>query len=90
MIKAKDDSIAYYPRHKLFVSPSTKQAETIDDAKKGIVHTILDYNPRAKKYKIEYVGGVKEWIPVKNLREGRPAEMSSMEKGFWAGKEFKL
>ena len=83
LIKAKDDSIAYYPRHKLFVSPGAKLAETIDDAKKGIVHKILDYNPKAKKYKIEYVGGVKEWIPVKNLREGRPAEMSSMEKEYW-------
>ena len=90
LIKARDDSIAFYPRHKLYLSPGAKLADTIDDAKKGIVDKILDYNPKNKKYKIEYVGGVKDWVPVKSMREGRPAEMSPMEKEYWSDKEVKF
>ena len=77
LIKGMDHSVASYPRFKLFPSTTGKLAKTIDEAKRGIVETILDHN--ATKYKVQYEGGVTEWIPKRNLREGRPTIPSQLE-----------
>ena len=88
ILRAKDDSVATYPRHKLYLDNKAPMAETIDDAKRGIINSILDYKLKGKtpKYRVEYVGGVKDWIPMRNLREGRPSKMSQAEKEYWKGK----
>ena len=85
LLKASDDSVATIPRHRLHLAPVTKAtplAKTLDDAKRGVVNKILDIDHKAQKCRVEYEGGVKEWIPLKNLREGRPTYVTPMERQF--------
>lgn len=77
IIKAKDDSVATYPRFKLVPSKIGQIASTIDGSKRGIVEKIIDSDKN--RYKVRYEGGVEEWIPKRNLREGRPTIMSRLE-----------
>lgn len=85
LIRAKDDSVALYPRYQLYKENknNTKIADTIDNASTGIVKEILNYNPKSNKYKIVYEGGVEDYIGPRALRIGRPAVMSEMEKDYW-------
>ena len=85
LIKGADHSVASYPRFRLFPSTMGKLAKTIDNAKRGIVEEILDHNQ--SKYKVRYEGGVTEWIPKKNLREGRPTIPSPLEHSYFKALE---
>ena len=85
LLKAADDSVATIPRHRLHLAPitiATPLAKTLDDAKRGVVNKILDIDHKAQKCRVEYEGGVKEWIPLRNLREGRPTYVTPMERQF--------
>jgi len=81
LIKAADHSVATYPRFKLVPSNSGKLAPTIDQAKRGIIEAII--NHKGSKYQVQYEGGVTEWIPSKNLREGRPTVPSPLEQTYF-------
>ena len=88
LIKAKDHSVDYYPGYKLVLcSKNIPLAETLKDQKRGVVEKILDYDIKKDKYSIIYEGGVKDKIPAKNLREGEPLKLSSMERAFWVHKD---
>lgn len=86
LIKAADDSVAYYPRHKLIKSSTGKYASTIDDASFGIVDEIIDYNEKTDKYTVIYEGGVKDKIPSRNLRGNKPTHLGVMEIKYWKNK----
>jgi len=77
IIKGADYSVATFPRFKLIPSSRGKLAKSIDNAKRGIVEAIIDMNK--DKYKVRYEGGVTDWIPKKNIREGRPTIQSPLE-----------
>ena len=85
VITAKDHSVATYPRFKLVPSSTGKLAKTIDDAKRGIIEEII--GQRKQKYKVRYEGGVTDWIPRKNLREGRPTIPSQLEVSYFKARD---
>lgn len=84
IIKAADDSIDKYPGYRLVKTKSTKLAETIKGDKRGIVESIDSYDSKKNRYHVTYQGGVKDTIPAKNLREGAPTQLSSMEIQYWS------
>lgn len=85
MIRAKDNSIALYPRHKLVVSNrKIKIGDTLDDDKRGVVEKIIDF--RKGKYSVVYEGGVKDKISPSALREERPTRLSLLEREYWKDK----
>lgn len=85
-IMAKDNSVAYYPRHKLVLSKSGSIGESLTDGKRGIVDKILSYDPKSDKYEVVYEGGVKDKIKAKNLRETNPTHLSDLEIEYWKNK----
>ena len=88
LIKAKDHSADYYPGYKLVLcSKSIPLAETLKDEKRGVIEKIENYDEKRNKYRVKYEGGVHDFIPAKNLREGEPLKLSSMERAFWVHKE---
>ncbi|EAX87117.1 hypothetical protein TVAG_112360 [Trichomonas vaginalis G3] len=87
LIRAEDDSVAFYPRHKLVESSNGRLAKTLDDAKRGVIAEILSYNSRTDKYKVRYEGGVEDEIKSNALRESKPTHLGPMEREFWKGKE---
>ena len=88
LIMAKDHSVDYYPGYKLVLcSKSIPLAETLKNEKRGVIESIESYNEKSDKYRVKYEGGVKDFIPAKNLREGEPLKLSPMERAFWVRKE---
>ena len=88
LIMAKDHSVDYYPGYKLVLcSKSIPLAETLKNEKRGVIESIESYNEKSDKYRVKYEGGVKDFIPAKNLREGEPLKLSPMERAFWVHKE---
>ena len=86
LIRSKDNSVAYYPRHKLVKGKTNKYAETLDNGGYGTIKQIISYDERKDKYKVEYDGGVTDIIPSRNLRENRPTHLGIMELEFWKNK----
>lgn len=86
LIKAADDSVAYYPRHKLIRSNEGKYADTIDNDSFGIIDKIIDYDAKTDKYKVVYEGGITDSIPSRNLRGNKPTHLGIMEVKFWKNK----
>ena len=90
IIRAKDHSTAIYPRHQLTrAKGNIRLADTIDNDAQGIIERIESHGINAKKkpiYNVMYEGGVKDKIPLMNLRETRPTVMSRVEKTYWLGK----
>ena len=87
IIKSKDGSIDLYPAHKLVKCDSRYDlAETIKDGKRGVIEKIIDYNEKRDKYKVIYDTGEYDWIPARNLREGKPLVLTRMEREFWSKK----
>ena len=88
LIKAKDHSVDYYPGYKLMLcSKNIPLAKTLKDEKRGVVQGIESYNEKTDRYKVVYDGGVHDEIPSKNLREGEPLKLSTMERAFWVNKQ---
>lgn len=84
IIRAKDGSIDKYPGYKLVKCDSRYEvAETIKNAKRGIIEKIIDYDARSDRYDVEWDTGEKSTIPAKNLREGSPLKISPLERVFW-------
>ena len=88
LIKAMDHSVDYYPDYKLVLcSKSIPLAETLKDEKRGVIERIESYVEKRNKIRVKYEGGVHDFIPVKNFREGEQLKLSSMERAFWVHKE---
>ena len=87
IVKAKDNSIDKYPGYRLVKTKNTNVAETIKNDKRGIVNKILSYDDKKDKYRVEYEGGITQFIPAKNLREGQPTKLSQMELIYWSAKK---
>ena len=87
-ITSLDKSVATFPRHKLVLckKKSGKVAETLNDGKRGIIEKIIDYDERADKYDVVYMGGVHDKIKAKHLRETRPTQLSEIEIEYWSDK----
>ena len=83
LIKSKDESVGYYPRHKLIKSSNGKLAETLDDGKRGIIDEIKGYNEKTDKYKVVYTDGTPDTIKAKYMRETRPTHLGPLEIQFW-------
>lgn len=86
IVKSQDDSIDKFPGYMLVKTTSNNIAETLKDGKRGIIERIVSYNPKTDKYKVVYVGGVTDSIKAKNLREGAPTRLSTMEIEYWTKK----
>ena len=84
LIKAKDDSVDKYPGYRLIKTSNNNLANTIKNGKRGAVDKIISYDEKKNKYKVQYEGGVQDSIPAKNLREGNPARLSTLELEYWS------
>ena len=83
IIKARDESIAYYPRHKLVKDSSGPYAATLDNGKRGIIKEIVSYNEKTQKYKVIYTDNSIDYIKAKNLRETNPTSLGPLEREYW-------
>lgn len=61
----------------------TVMAQTLKNGKRGNIEEILEYRESDDKYKVRYEGGVEQYIPAKNLREGNPSKLSRIEREYW-------
>ena len=63
-------------------------ATTIKNGKRGIVKEIKSYNAKKDTYSVvyEYPEGKKDTIKAKNMREGNPTKLSTMERQYWLTK----
>ena len=88
-VKSKDESVDLLPGYQLLKNkdPNIKFAKTLKEGKRGDVEEIVSYDEKKKKYHVIYEGGVKDFIPPRNLRESAPAKLSSMEREFWSTKK---
>ncbi len=85
LIRAKDDSIALFPRHQLVPTRGTPNlGNSLDDGRRGVVDKILSYSKG--KYKIIYEDGSTDTVSPIALREERPAALSIIERRYWNGK----
>ena len=68
-------------------------AKTIEEAAKGVISEILDYDARKDRFEVLFKmpdgSTVKDSIPKSYLREGNPTSVSQMEKDFWDKKSKK-
>lgn len=88
LIRAKDDSVALYPRSQLVKSArNVPLADSIDQGSFGIVKRILGHSIRGgvTRYDVEWQGGTRGTIPQSFLRSGRPVHVTDVEKDYWAG-----
>ena len=84
IIRAKDGSIDKYAGYKLVKCDSRYElADTIKNAKRGIIEKIISYDERSDKYKVLWDTDEESVIPAKNLREGFPLRLSPLERVFW-------
>ncbi len=81
IIKAKDHSVAEYPRHQLIPTKNKNIAKSIDANHRGIIDKIIGF--KNNRYIVQYEGGEKDSITPQSLREGRPSKLSPMEIIYW-------
>lgn len=88
LIRSTDGSVNTMPGYKLIKATSNiPLATTLDDGKRGVVKSITSYNKSKDTYHIIYDLGngstMKDTIPSKNMREGHPTKLSTMERQYW-------
>ena len=88
LIRASDGSVDTVPGYKIVKSAHTiPLAATIKEGKRGIVKEIRSYNSKKDAYSITYEmpdnSAVKDTILSKNMREGHPTKLSTMERQYW-------
>ena len=88
LIRAADGTIETMPGYKLVKSvKNVPLASTINNGKRGIVKQIISYNDKFDAYNVVYElpdGSVEyDSIKAKNMREGHPTKLSTMERQFW-------
>ena len=83
IIRAKDDSVAEYPRYRLVPDKKAKLASTIESkGKRAVIDHIESYNK--KHYKVKYADGSSGNLTLKQMREGRPTKLSPQELEYWS------
>ena len=86
VIRSSDGSVDTVPGYKLVKSTkNVPLATSIKDGKRGIIKEIRSYNKKKDTYSItyEYPEGMKDTIKSKNMREGHPTKLSTMERQYW-------
>ena len=86
VIRSSDGSVDTVPGYKLVKSVNNVPlATSIKDGKRGIIKEIKSYNKKKDTYTIvyEYPEGMKDTIKSKNMREGHPTKLSTMERQYW-------
>lgn len=92
ILRAKDGSIIEVPRWRIILAGTEpnkldkryKWRESVNNDSFGIIEKIIDYDEKTDKYLVKYEGvKKKEWLPVRNLREGNPGKMTEREKEFF-------
>ena len=86
VIRSSDGSVDTVPGYKLVKSVNNVPlATSIKDGKRGIIKEINSYNKKKDTYTIvyEYPEGMKDTIKSKNMREGHPTKLSTMERQYW-------
>jgi hypothetical protein len=90
LIRALDGSIDKIPYFRLIpCSSEIPLAPSIKGGKRAMVERIIRFIP-PNNYRVKYDSvagekGSKDVIPTRNLREGRPTKLSTMEREFWNG-----
>lgn len=83
-VVSKDKSSNEYPGYRLVKAKGkTVMAQTLKNGKRGNIEEILEYRESDDKYKVRWEGGVEQYIPAKNLREGNPSKLSRIEREYW-------
>lgn len=86
VIRSSDGSVDTVPGYKLVKSVNNVPlATSIKDGKRGIIKEIKSYNKKKDTYAIvyEYPEGMKDTIKSKNMREGHPTKLSTLERQYW-------
>lgn len=86
VIRSSDGSVDTVPGYKLVKSVNNVPlATSIKDGKRGIIKEIKSYNKKKDTYTIvyEYPEGMKDTIKSKNMREGHPTKLSTLERQYW-------
>ena len=87
IIRAADGSVDTVPGYKLVKCHDTPLASTIKQGKRGIVKEIRSYNAKKDAYSVTYEmpddSTAKDTIKAKNMREGHPTKLSTMERQYW-------
>ena len=86
VIRSSDGSVDTVPGYKLVKSVNNVPlATSIKDGKRGIIKEIKSYNKKKDTYTVvyEYPEGMKDTIKSKNMREGHPTKLSTMERQYW-------
>ena len=90
IIRSSDGSVDTMPGYRLVKSAkNVPLATTIKNGKRGIVKDIKSYNEKKDTYSVvyEYPKGKKDTIKSKNMREGHPTKLSTLERQYWITKE---
>ena len=80
VIKALDNTVSELPRYRLVQDNKAKLAKTLG-TNRAIIDRIISYDKN--KYEVKYDDGTTDKIPIRNLREGRPARLSPLELQYW-------
>ena len=97
IIRSSDGSVDVIPGYKLVKSAkNVPLATTIKNGKRGIVKEIESYNTKHDTYSVIYEmpdphsglcsannSIVKDTIKAKNMREGHPTKLSTLERQYW-------
>ena len=90
VIRSSDGSVDTVPGYKLVKSSkNVPLAVSIKDGKRGLIKEIKSYNKKKDTYTVvyEYPEGMKDTIKSKNMREGHPTKLSTMERQYWITKK---
>ena len=79
IIRAKDKSVAEYPRYRLVPDTKAKLAKSL--GKRAIIDHIISY--KNKHYRVKFTDGTIDTLTIGNLREGHPTKLSIEETKFW-------
>ena len=88
LIRSTDGSVDTVPGYKLVTATrNTPLATSLNNGKRGMVKEIKSYNKSKDTYNIVYDLGdgstMKDTIPSRNMREGHPTKLSTMERQYW-------
>lgn len=89
VIRSSDGSVDTLPGYRLVkAAKNVPLATTIKNGKRGIVKEIRSYNQKRDTYTITYEDSdVTDTIKAKNMREGHPTKLSTMERQYWVNRK---
>ena len=92
IIRSSDGSVDTMPGYRLVKSAkNVPLASTIKNGKRGIVKEIKSYNSKKDTYSVVYEmpdnSASKDTIKAKNMREGHPTKLSTLERQYWLSRK---